>query len=75
MAEILVKTPITTNGRDPLIGADGKLVYKETILNASAKATLERINTKLPGSLKKIITDVKPEAVNPAKTANNETGK
>lgn len=59
MAEILVKSPVTTNGRDPKIDSEGKVQFKETILDASSKATLLKINEKLPQHLKKVITDIK----------------
>lgn len=58
MARILVKTPVTYNGRDPIMEG-GQQVYKETILEAAAGPILEKINTKLPPHLKKIITPIK----------------
>lgn len=74
MAKILVKSPVTSNGRDPIMSAEGKIVYKETILNAAAKPVLEKINSKLPTHLKKVITDIvdNPE-VPPVKTKKPET--
>lgn len=60
MAKILVKSPVTSNGRDPIMTADGRIVYKETILNTAAKPVLEKINAKLPTHLKKVITDIVP---------------
>lgn len=62
MAKILVKSPVTSNGRDPIMSAEGKIVYKETILNEAAKPVLEKINAKLPTHLKKVITDI-PAAI------------
>lgn len=80
MAKILVKSPVTSNGRDPIMTGEGKIVYKETILNAAAKPVLEKINLKLPTHLKKVITDIaipaaiveNPEAP-PVKTKKPET--
>ena len=61
MGNVLVKTPITTNGRDPLMGADGKMQYKETIVTAKAGELLEKANAKLPAHLKKIIEPIKAD--------------
>lgn len=55
MAKILVKTPITSNGRDVVIDAEGKVRYKETIVEAAARKTFEKMNTKLPPIRKFII--------------------
>lgn len=70
MAEILVKTPLTTNGRDPLIGEDGKVQYREDILMdngasnpTSTKFRINKSNATLPAHLQKIVTDYKPEPV------------
>lgn len=74
MGKILVKSPVTSNGRDPIMSADGKIVYKETILNAAAKPVLEKINTKLPTHLKKVISDIVPNnEAPPVKTKKPET--
>lgn len=73
MAEIIVKTPLTTNGRDPIIGDDGKPEFRIDILNAAARPIFEKMNTKLPKHLQKVIIDVKPE--NTAKTVKDDTGK
>lgn len=59
---ILVKTPLTTNGTDPVIGSDGRQVYTESILTEAAKATLEKRNQTLPQHLKVIIEDYGGEA-------------
>ncbi len=67
MAQILVKTPVTSNGRDPIMGADGKIMYKETILEAAAQKVIEKRNLKKPTHLKAIIEDY-----NPTKTAKVE---
>lgn len=48
MAKILVKTPITSNGRDVVLDAEGKVRYKETVVEAVARKTFEKMNTKLP---------------------------
>ena len=67
MAKILVKSPRTTNGTDPVIDEDGKMLYTETILEAAAKPVLEKMNAKLPKHLKKIITDFKEADEKPKK--------
>lgn len=54
---ILVKTPLTSDGNMPVIGADGKQVYTESILTLAAKPILEKRNQSLPGPLKVIIED------------------
>ena len=61
-AQILVKTPITSNGRDLIMGADGRIQYKETIIMAAARGNIEKINAKLTSSLKWIIEDYNPDA-------------
>jgi hypothetical protein len=58
MGQILVKSPVTSNGRDPIMGEDGKITYRETILEAGAKPVFEKINAKLPTHLKHIISDI-----------------
>ncbi len=63
MAQILVKTPVTSNGRDPIMDEDGKQIFKETILDAAAQSIIEKQNLKLPTHLKKKISPYKPEAV------------
>lgn len=66
-ANILVKTPLTSDGNMPVIGADGKVVYSESILTAAAKPILEKRNQSLPGPLKVIIEDYTgPVGVRPA---------
>lgn len=55
--QILVKTPLTSDGNMPVMGADGKQVYSESILGFPAKAILEKANQALPGPLRKIIED------------------
>lgn len=59
--QILVKTPVTTNGTNPLIGEDGRMVYRETILAATARPHLEKLNNTLPKQLQHVISDYKPE--------------
>ena len=58
-AQILIKSPVTSNGRDPIMGTDGRILYKETIAMAGARANFEKINAKLPTHLKMIIEDYK----------------
>jgi len=54
---ILVKTPLTTDGNSPVIGADGRQVFSESILTVAAKPVLEKRNASLPQHLKVIIED------------------
>jgi len=76
---ILVKTPLTSDGNMPVIGADGKQVYSESILGFPAKAILEKRNQSLPGPLKCIIEDydgpaaVFAEGEEPAKVSSKKT--
>lgn len=70
MGNVLVKTPITINGRDPLMGADGKMQYKETIVTAKAGELIEKMNSKLPAHLKKIIQPIAKKA--PVKSKTND---
>jgi len=60
MGQILIKKPITTNGRDPLMKG-GSVQYKETIVEDSARAAFERQNKTKPEHLKLIIEDYDPE--------------
>ena len=60
-AQILIKSPVTSNGRDPILDANGQRTFKETIAMASARGTMEKINAKLPEHLKHIITDYTPD--------------
>ena len=57
MANIKVKSPITTNGRDVVLDASGRVRYKETIVDARSRATFEKINRQKPQALKFIIED------------------
>lgn len=68
MAQILVKTPITSNGRDPFM-ENGKIKYSETILEAAARPILEQHNNKLPTHLKHIIEDYTPPVVEEVKVS------
>ena len=49
--KILIKTPITTNGRDLKI-VGGQIQYSEAIAPEAARKGIERINKLLPDSLK-----------------------
>ena len=60
---ILVKTPVTSNGRDLYLGPDDKIVYKETILAASARPIIEKQNEKRTTALKHKISDYTPDPV------------
>lgn len=65
--QILVKSPITTNGTTPAIGDDGKVMFRETILAATARKHLEAQNKTLPDHLKHRIEDIVPTSEKPAK--------
>lgn len=59
---ILVKTPLTTNGTDPVFDGEGKRIFTESILrnqsgSTGARAVLEKRNQSLPAHLKVIIED------------------
>lgn len=62
MAEILVKTPMTTDGVNVVLGADGRIRYTESILGIAAKPILEKMNNQKQQALKMIIEDYKPAA-------------
>lgn len=55
--QILVRTPETSNGRDVILGPDDKVMYRETILAATARPEIEKINKNKPDILKAKITD------------------
>lgn len=57
MAKILVKSPITSNGRDVVLNAQGQIRYKETVVEANARPIFEKMNRKKPQALKFIIED------------------
>ena len=74
--EILVRTPLTTDGNAPVIGPDGKQVFSESILGYAAKAILEKRNQSLPQHLKVLISDVDEVPAAPVatkKTVSNAT--
>lgn len=52
---IRVLTPVTTNGINPKTDKDDKVIFKTAFLPFTAKAYIERLNTKLPDHLKKRI--------------------
>lgn len=57
MAEILVKTPVTTDGITLAYDEEtNQPMYREMILPLAAKPLLERHNERLPPHLKKIIS-------------------
>lgn len=60
MAKILVKTPITSNGRDVVVDANNQVRYKETIVEkghpkTGPQAVFEKMNRSLPQIRKFII--------------------
>lgn len=66
--QILVKTPLTTNGQDVVFDENDKRTYTESILLDSpgkygARAILEHRNSTLPPALKMIISDYVEESV------------
>lgn len=78
---ILVKTPLTTDGNSPVIGADGRQVFTESILTEAARPVLEKRNRTLNAHLKVIIEDyngepgIVPESEKPAPVAAKSTSK
>ena len=54
---ILVKTPLTTDGNMPLMGSDGRQVYTESVLTETARPILEKRNQTLPSPLRVLIED------------------
>lgn len=60
MAHLLVKKPITSNGVNPVMEG-GKIIYRESIVQLTARKDLEKINSKLPDHLKMIIEVVEDE--------------
>lgn len=70
--QIRVRTPLTENGTMPLIGSDGRQVFTENILNASARKGLEKLNEKLPQALKSIIEDIDEQVKEPVAVASSE---
>jgi len=72
--QILVKTPLTTNGTDIVFDENDKRTYTESILldvpgKYGARAILEQRNSTLPQGLKCIITDYVEEVVEGAPAA------
>jgi len=81
MAKILVKTPITSNGRDVVIDAEGKVRYKETIVEEGnyrrregARYTFEKMNQKLP-PIRRFIIEPYTEPGDGSVEAPNISGK
>lgn len=58
---IIVKTPVTSNGRDPILN-NGTITYKETIMEDAAREIVEKQNKFRPTHLKKIIESYSPNA-------------
>lgn len=57
MAEILVKSPVTTDGITLAYDeTTNKPMYREMVLPVAAKPLIEKQNEKLPPHLKKIIS-------------------
>lgn len=54
---ILVKTPITSNGRDPYLDGTGKMIYKETVLQDAALPIITSQNKLRPTHLKRVIVE------------------
>lgn len=67
MGNVLVKSPVTTNGVNPRLDNKGQIIYKETILTEAGGKLIEKINGKLPQHLKKIVTPLETPAVKPSK--------
>lgn len=55
MSQIIIKSPITSNGINPVLDSKGQIRYKETIVEASAEKNFLKMNEKLPQHLKRII--------------------
>lgn len=56
-----VLTPVTTNGRDPVMTTEGKIKYRESHMHPLAQKRMIAKNAKLPNHLKHIIELVKEE--------------
>lgn len=66
-----VMTPETTDGMTPVIGLDGRVVYRQDDLPLSIQKELEKENLKLPMHLRKKIEVVRTQfgpAVTPQPT-------
>lgn len=61
MAQIRIKTPITSDGIQLVLDASGRVTYREDYADARSKKDFERQNNKLPNNLKMIIEDVEVE--------------
>lgn len=55
MSKLLIKTPLTDNGINLRIGADGKQEFNISVLGMSAKTIIEKENEKVHPSLRKQI--------------------
>lgn len=66
MAQIIVKSPVTTNGRDPFLNG-GQQVFKTTIVEAAAGPLFEKMNLKLPDHLKRVIAPYPEPEIKPKK--------
>ena len=64
---ILVKTPITSNGRDPYLDGTGKMIYKETVLQDAALPIITSQNKLRPTHLKRVIVENYGEPIKPQK--------
>lgn len=60
-----ILTPQTTNGVNPIMGADGKIKYRESHMHISAQKRMEKKNGHLPQHLKHIIEVVNDDQAPP----------
>lgn len=70
--KIKIRTPQTTDGVNIAYDEDGKALYRETTLPASARKHFESLNANLPAHLRHKIEEVKTE---PAKAEKAEKTK
>jgi hypothetical protein len=74
--QILIRTPITVDGRNLAYNSNKEPMYSESYVEARAKNDFVSMNTKLPAHLRHIIVET-PEAApaKKAKAVDNDTAK
>lgn len=74
--QILIRTPITVDGRNLAYNSNKEPMYSESYVEARAKNDFVSMNTKLPAHLRHIIVETpEPAPAKKAKAVDNDTAK
>ncbi len=73
--KLLVRTPQTKDGVNLLYNDEKQVVYKESIVELSAKKGLESLNATLPKHLRHELSEIEVADVSAASSSNEELKK